>query len=121
MVARCHQPARGEGGGRRRWRRPCADTADGRPGALERRRLHAVGGDSVSFVPAGEGLPLGRRELAAAEPDVLVHFYAPVYVQQRVESRALRHPYPPEYDALGTAHLRRDARGKLKSYVAGPP
>jgi len=83
--------------------------------------LRAVGGDAVFFVPAGEGLPLGRRELAAAEPDVLVHFYAPVYVQQRVDSRALRRPYPPEYDCIGTAHLRREALGKLKSYVAGPP
>ena len=83
--------------------------------------LRAVGGDAVFFVPAGEGLPLGRRELAAAEPDVLVHFYAPVYVQQRVDSRALRRPYPPEYDCIGTAHLRREAHGKLKSYVAGPP
>jgi hypothetical protein len=42
-------------------------------------------------------------------------------VQQRINSQAQRHPYPPEYDLIGSAHLRRDEQGKLKSYVAGPP
>jgi hypothetical protein len=41
-------------------------------------------------------------------------------VQQRINSQAQRFPYPPEYDLIGTAHLRREG-GKLKSFVAGDP
>jgi hypothetical protein len=59
--------------------------------------------------------------LAVASPAVLVNYFAPVFVQQKINTRALRFPYPPEYDRIGAAHLKREANGKLKSYVAGQP
>ena len=40
-------------------------------------------------------------------------------MQQRANGKQ-QHPYPPEYDMIGEAHLQHDADGKLKSYVAGP-
>jgi hypothetical protein len=83
--------------------------------------IKAVGGDGIVFLPQGETGPLSRRKLTAAKPETLVNYYAPIYVQQRVDTRAQAHPYPPEYDLIGEAHLRRCADGKLKSYVAGPP
>jgi hypothetical protein len=83
--------------------------------------IQAVGGDGVVFVPGKDDAPLCRKQLAAASPETLVCYYAPVFVQQRIDSHAQRYPYPPEYDLIGTAHLRRDEKGKLKSYVAGPP
>ncbi len=52
---------------------------------------------------------------------MLADYYAPIFVQQRVNSQALKHPYPPEYDMIGQAHLRHDDKGKLKAYVAGSP
>jgi hypothetical protein len=83
--------------------------------------IKAVGGDGIVFVPKEDGAPLSRRQLAAASPATLVNYYAPIFVQQRVNTQAQAHPYPPEYDMIGEAHLRRDADGKLKSYVAGQP
>jgi hypothetical protein len=83
--------------------------------------IKAVGGDGIVFVPAADSKPLGRPQLAAATPETLVSYYAPIFVQQRVNTRAQAHPYPPEYDSIGEAHLRREASGKLKSYVAGQP
>jgi hypothetical protein len=83
--------------------------------------LRAVGGDGLVFAPAQDDQPLERRQLAAADPATLVNYYAPVFVQQRVDTRAQRYPYPPEFDEIGEAHLRREADGKLKSYVTGPP
>ncbi len=90
------------------------------PEALE-DPIKAVGGDGMVFLPRQEGRPLTRHELAAASPAVLVDYYAPIFVQQRVDSRALKYPYPPEYDHIGEAHLRKDTDGTLKSYVAGQP
>ncbi len=83
--------------------------------------LQAVGGDALVFVLGPETSPLDRKDLARASPEKLVAYYAPVFVQQRVNSQAQKYPYPPEYDTIGTAHLRREADGKLKSYVAGSP
>jgi hypothetical protein len=83
--------------------------------------IQAVGGDGIVFVPHVEERPLDRRQLAAAAPEVLVNYYAPIFVQQRINSQAQRYPYPPEYDLIGEARLRREPDGKLKSYVAGPP
>jgi hypothetical protein len=83
--------------------------------------IQAVGGDGIVFVPRPDDRPLTRGQLAAAPPETLVNYYAPVFVQQRVNTRAQRYPYPPEYDLIGEAHLRREAGGKLTSYVAGPP
>jgi hypothetical protein len=89
-------------------------------GALE-DPIQAVGGDGIVFTPSEDHRPLSRSELAAAEPEVLVNYYAPIIVQQRVDQAAQKHPYPPEYDLIGEAHLRREVDGKLKSYVAGSP
>ena len=83
--------------------------------------IQAVGGDGVVFAPAGDDAPRDRRHLAAASPQELVAYYAPVFVQQRVNTSAQKHPYPPEYDLIGEARLRRAADGKLKAYVAGAP
>jgi hypothetical protein len=83
--------------------------------------IKAVGGDGMVFVPNQDSPPLSRRQLAAADANTLVSYYAPVFVQQRVNSQAQHYAYPPEYDLIGTAHLRRELDGKLKSYIAGPP
>jgi hypothetical protein len=83
--------------------------------------IKAVGGDGIVFTPGQESRPLSRKQLAAADPEMLVTYYAPIFVQQRVDTRAQRFPYPPEYDQIGEAHLRLEAGGKLKSYVAGSP
>jgi hypothetical protein len=83
--------------------------------------LKAVGGDGIVFAPRGDGPILSRRQLASATPQTLADYYAPIFVQQRINSQALKHPYPPEYDKIGQAHLRYDEKGKLKAYVAGPP
>jgi hypothetical protein len=83
--------------------------------------IQAVGGNGIVFVPNQDSRPQNRRQLTSATPEALVSYYAPIYVQQRVDSQAQRYPYPPEYDLIGTAHLRHDAGGKLKSYVAGSP
>jgi hypothetical protein len=83
--------------------------------------IQAVGGDGIVFTPRGEGSPLNRQQLASAAPSVLVDYYAPVFVQQRINSQALKYPYPPEYDMIGDAHLRYDEKGKLKAYIAGQP
>jgi hypothetical protein len=83
--------------------------------------LKAVGGDGVLFVPNEDTPALSRGQLASATPAQLVSYYAPIFVQQRVDSQAKKYPYPPEYDLIGEARLRREPGGKLKSYVAGPP
>jgi hypothetical protein len=83
--------------------------------------IKAVGGDGIVFVPRQDSAPLSRQQLATANPESLVNYYAPILVQQRVDTRAQAHPYPPEYDLVGEAHLRRETDGKLKSYVAGQP
>lgn len=83
--------------------------------------IQAVGGDGIVFTPNLEAPPLRRTQLAAADPETLVSYYAPIFVQQRVNPKAQRFPYPPEYDMIGEAHLRRETNGKLKSYVGGPP
>jgi hypothetical protein len=81
--------------------------------------IQAVGGNGMIFVPGEDNRPLSRQQLAAATPETLISYYAPVFVQQRLAGPAQH--YPPEYDHIGTARLRREAAGKLKSYVAGPP
>jgi hypothetical protein len=83
--------------------------------------IKAVGGDGFVFSPRLTETPLNRKQLAAATPPVLVDYYAPIFVQQRVNSQALKYPYPPEYDMIGQAHLRYDDHSKLKAYVAGQP
>jgi hypothetical protein len=83
--------------------------------------IQAVGGDGMVFTPGQDSRPLSRKQLASADPETLVNYYAPVFVQQRVDTKAQRYPYPPEYDMIGQAHLRKQADGKLQSYVAGSP
>jgi hypothetical protein len=81
--------------------------------------LAAVGGDGIVFSPRDEAPAWSRPRLAGASAEELVHYYAPIFVQQRY-SRALPHPYPAEYDQIAQARLRRD-KGELKAFVAGPP
>ncbi|MGH7168720.1 MAG: hypothetical protein ACRELG_00385 [Gemmataceae bacterium] len=83
--------------------------------------IKAVGGDAFVFMPRQNDTPLNRRQLATATPDVLANYYAPIFVQQRINSQALKYPYPPEYDMIGQARLRYDDHSKLKAYVAGQP
>jgi hypothetical protein len=82
--------------------------------------LKAVGGDAIVFGPA-EGWSPRADKLTHATPGELVAYYSPVIVQQRVNTAAQAHPYPPEYDIIGTAQLKRDARGELKATVGGEP
>jgi hypothetical protein len=82
--------------------------------------IKAVGGDGIVFAPADDRSPRADK-LARATPGELVAYYAPVVVQQRVNTAAQRRPYPPEYDLVGTAQLKRDARGELKATVGGEP
>jgi hypothetical protein len=81
--------------------------------------IKAVGGDGMIFLPKEDCQPLNRRQLAAAPPEKLAAYYAPIFVQQRKPSQ--RFPYPPEHDMIGEARLKREGNGKLKSYVAGLP
>ncbi len=83
--------------------------------------VKAVGGDAVVFTPAGDAAPLSGDRLATATPQELVANYAPIFVQQRVDTRAQAYPYPPEYDQIGEARMRLDGKGKLKAFVAGSP
>jgi hypothetical protein len=83
--------------------------------------IEAVGGDGVVFAPERDMKPLTRGQLAIADPGTLVSYYAPIFVQQRVDAKSQRFPYPPEYDMIGEARLHREAGGKLKSYVGGSP
>ncbi len=83
--------------------------------------IKAVGGDAIVFAPSGEDHPLYRDKLAKAAPTELIAYYAPVFIQQRVNTAAGKHPYPPEYDLIGTAQLDRDAKGELKAKVGGEP
>jgi hypothetical protein len=83
--------------------------------------IQAVGGDGIVFAPHNETPVAGRRELAAASPQDLVAYYAPVYIQQRVNTAKQPHPYPAEYDQIGEARLRREANGEFKAFVAGQP
>ena len=82
--------------------------------------IKAVGGDGIVFSPSGDDRPRDRAQTAKASPAELVAYYAPVLIQQRVDTRAQSYPYPPEYDQLGRALLRREGK-ELKSVVAGRP
>jgi hypothetical protein len=81
--------------------------------------LQAVGGDGILFTP--EPAQADPMQLASARPEELVRYYAPVFVQQRVDSAGQRYPYPPEYDRIGTAGLRHESDGSLKAVVSGEP
>jgi hypothetical protein len=83
--------------------------------------VRAVGGDAVVFTPNQPDQSLDRSRLAAAAPADLVAYYAPVFVQQRVDTKTQAHPYPPEYDLIGEAQLRRQPNGETKATVAGQP
>jgi hypothetical protein len=83
--------------------------------------IQAVGGDGIVYVPGQESIPLTRQQLAKATPEVLVAYYSPIVVQQKVDAKAQKYPYPPEFDMIGEARLKREADGKLTSYVAGSP
>jgi hypothetical protein len=80
--------------------------------------VRAVGGDAVVFTP-GVQAPKSRDELARSSPSELVSYFAPVVIQQRINTRAQAHPYPPEFDLIGTARLRLEGDGEFKAFVAG--
>jgi hypothetical protein len=80
-----------------------------------------VGGDAIVFSPREEDTNGAKVKLASATPQQLVAYYTPIFVQQRVATTAQKHPYPPEYDLIGSAMLKRLEDGKLKAYVAGQP
>jgi hypothetical protein len=83
--------------------------------------LQAVGGDGIVFTPSDAVPPRTTAQLAAAAPQELVAYYAPVFVQQRVNTANQPYPYPAEYDQIGEASVRRDAAGKFQAVVGGPP
>jgi hypothetical protein len=83
--------------------------------------IQAVGGDGVLFVPDGKTTRFSRQQLARTSLDQLVNYYSPIFVQQRVNTKALKYPYPPEFDMIGEARLRLDEKGKFQAYVAGLP
>jgi hypothetical protein len=83
--------------------------------------VRAVGGNAIVFAPGGADQALGRPALATASPSALVSYYAPVFVQQRVDTAAQKHPYPPEYDLIGEAQVRGQPGGDTKAVVAGRP
>jgi hypothetical protein len=83
--------------------------------------IQAVGGDGIVFQWMGDEHPCDRQHLSAATPQDLVAYYAPVFVQQRIDTKAQKHPYPPEYDEIGQAKMRREKGSDLKAFVAGPP
>jgi hypothetical protein len=57
------------------------------PQAVE-NPIQAVGGDGIVFTPHEHSRPLTRQQLAAADPATLVNYYAPIFVQQRVDAAA---------------------------------
>jgi hypothetical protein len=81
--------------------------------------LAAVGGSGTVFVPKDAGDGWKRERLASANPQELVAYYAPVFVQQHPNGQQ-RYPYPPEVDEVGTAQLRRDG-DKFKALITGEP
>jgi hypothetical protein len=83
--------------------------------------IQAVGGDGIVFAPHTEDHPLNKTQFASAGPQELVAYYAPIFVQQRIDTKAQRHPYPPEYDEIGEALMTRNDKGKLKALVGGKP
>ena len=50
--------------------------------------IKAVGGDGIVFTPSQDSRPLSRKQLAAADPERLVNYYSPIFVQQRVDTQA---------------------------------
>ena len=51
--------------------------------------IKAVGGDAIVFIPTKDSTALSRKQLASASPETLADYYAPIFVQQRVNSQAL--------------------------------
>jgi hypothetical protein len=83
--------------------------------------VQAVGGDAFVFSPPGGNDPPAPNRLEKATTEELVAYYAPIFIQQKVDTSAQRYPYPPEYDQIGEARLEREADGKFKAAVSGPP
>src|SRR5262245_8175007 len=79
--------------------------------------VKAVAWRATVFMPVGDDRSRSQRQLASASPQELVSYYAPVFIQQRVDTAAQRHRYPPEYDEIGEARVRREPKGELKSFV----
>ena len=69
--------------------------------------VKAVGGDALVFVPRDPDRPLNRQQLKAATPETLVSYYSPVFVQQRIDTRAQRVSLP--------SRVRHDRRGQIEA------
>ncbi len=90
------------------------------PNAVE-SPIQAVGGDGMVFTPKQEDVPRTREQLASATQQELLDHYAPIFLQQRVNTRQQRYPYPPEFDNIGQASVRHELDGSFKAFVAGDP
>ena len=84
--------------------------------------IQAVGGEGVVFAPPGQDTARSRKQLASADPQALVGYYAPVFVQQRSQHARPR-PTPTRPSTTRSARPACGAtRGrKLKAFVAGRP
>ena len=82
--------------------------------------IHAIGGDGIIYSPK-EDRAMTRQQLEDAKPDELIAYYAPIFIQQRVDSNGQPFPYPREYDEIGEASLRRDENGKYQAVISGQP
>ncbi len=91
--------------------------------------IHAIGGDGIIYSPK-EDRAMTRQQLEDAKPDELIAYYAPIFIQQRVDSNGQPFPYPREYDEIGeascaatkTANIRqsfRDSRDSTPFSSAG--
>ncbi len=83
--------------------------------------LQAIGGDGIIFAPPANDHPLEPDQLAKEKEQQLLAYYSPVIIQQRGGGEGKKHTYPREFDLVGEAKLKREANGKLKSYVTGHP
>src|SRR5437764_13534772 len=57
--------------------------------------IQSVGGEGIIFAPVRKDRGRDKEWLASAPAGQLVAYYAPIFVQQRTNSAASAHPYPP--------------------------
>jgi hypothetical protein len=88
-------------------------------GALE-NPIGALGGDAVVFSPKDDHA-LTREQLEDAKPEELIAYYAPIFIQQHIDSSGQPYPYPKEYDDIGEPSLKKDEKGNYLGIVSGQP
>ena len=74
--------------------------------------LQAVGGNGMICAP--QEVTRDTRTNCEGRPPRMVDYYAPVFVQQRLNAEQQRYPYPPEFDYIGEAGLRRSQTANLR-------